>query len=101
MDKKNKRSIVILFIVVAVFLLFFGGLAPGEGAGDGVMNGSLWTGGNGLTWLSVLFAIGFCAMLDRMLFSKKSNPLAMRKSVIQKTNMEDRYERQRKGTHST
>jgi hypothetical protein len=101
MNKKNKRSMVILFVVVAAFLLLFGGLAPGEVTPDGVMNGSQWTGGNGLTWLSVLFAIGLCVLLDRMLFSKKSNPLAMRKSVIQKTNMEDRYERQRKGTHRT
>ncbi len=72
MNENNKRSIVILFVVVAAFLLFFGGLAPGEGASNGLTNGSQWTGGNVLTWLSVLFAVGLCLLLDRMLFNKSA-----------------------------
>lgn len=73
MNKKNNRSIVILFVVVAAFLLFFGGLALGEGAPNGVMNGSQWTGSDGLMWFSVvLLAVGFCVLLDRMLFNKKA-----------------------------
>jgi len=101
MNKENKRSIVLFFVAVAGLPLLFGDLVPGEGTPNGVMDGSRWTGGNGLTWFSALLAIGLCLLLDRMLFKKESNSPAMGKSVIQKTNTEDRYERQRESTHST
>lgn len=101
MNKETKRSIVLFSAAVAGLLLLFGGMVPGEGTLSGVMDGSWWTGGNGLTWFSALVAVGLCLLLDRMLFKRKNNLFETRKSVIQKTNMEDRFERQRKGTHST
>ena len=71
MIKKHNRSIVIFFVMVAAFLLLFGGLALGKGAPNGAMNGSQWTGGAGLMWITVLIAGAFCFLLNQMLFTKK------------------------------
>ena len=71
MNKKHNRSVVIFFVLVAAFLLIFGGLAIGKGTPNGVMNGSQWTGGAGFMWVTVLLAVGFCVLLDRMIFNKK------------------------------
>jgi hypothetical protein len=71
MNKKHQRRIVIVSVVVAAFLLLFGGLAPAEGVLNSGMNMSQWTFGNSPTWLSVLLAVTFCVLLDRMLFIKK------------------------------
>ncbi len=72
MNKKHNRSIVIFFVMVAAFLLLFGGLALGRGAPNGAMNGSQWTGGSCLMWFTILLAAGFCVLLDRMLFKRKA-----------------------------
>jgi hypothetical protein len=72
MNKESKRSIVLFFAAVAGLLLLFGGMTPGEGTPNGVMDGSRWTGGNGLTWFSTLLAVGLCLLLDRMLFKRKT-----------------------------
>lgn len=77
MNKKNKRSVLLFFAAVAGLLLLFGGMVPGKGTPNGVMDGSRWTGGNGLTWLSALLAVGLCLLLDRMLFKGKNNPSEM------------------------
>lgn len=72
MNKKKNRRIAILFVVVAALVLLFGGLALGKGTPNGVMNGSQWTGGAALMWITVFLAAAFCVLLDRMLFNKKA-----------------------------
>lgn len=77
MNKENKRGMVLFFAAVAGLWLLFGGMVPGEGTLSGVMDGSRWTGGNGLTWFSALVAVGLCLMLDRMPLKRKNNPTEM------------------------
>jgi hypothetical protein len=71
MNKKHNRSIAIFFVMVAAFLLLFGGLALGEGSPNGVRNWSQWTGGVDFILLTVLPAAGLCVLLDWVLFVKK------------------------------
>lgn len=71
MNKKHNRNMVLSLVVIAALLLLFGGLALGKGAPNGAMNGSQWTGGAGLMWITVLLAGVFCFLLNQMLFTKK------------------------------
>jgi hypothetical protein len=72
MNTISETSLVGGSAVLLVYFLLFGGMVPGEGTLNGVMDGSQWAGGNGLTWRSALLIVGPCLLLDRMLFNKKA-----------------------------
>ena len=72
MIKRRNRSIAIFFVMVAAFLLIFGGLALGEGSPNGVGDWSHWTAGTGFILFTVLPAAGLCVLLDWVLFNKEN-----------------------------
>ncbi len=71
MKSETKRILVITFIVIAAFILLFGGGAMNGGIMDGGMNGSGWMGGHSWTWASALLTFGLGVLVGWVIFKKK------------------------------